>query len=146
MKQPPKTRRGKALGAITGAVLIASTAACSWGGGGGGGGDPVPDTGAISATIHVPTKAPKCTGQISWVFTPKHLTGTGGTNKEFGTGLQTYDVSGLSGTCRISGAAMGLQKGTWLVSTSHGDSCEVDVQGLTTVVFKRGVPGCTSLP
>jgi len=143
LTKPTAARMSCAMGA---AGLALSVSACTtW-----SQPDPPPSTSGpvgVSATVHFSSReAPKCTGTVVWTFTPVQLTGTDGETRQV-VNSSPYDVSGLSGTCSVSGGRLGLKQGVWRIASNLDDSCEIKLTAsVTTVIFRDDTSGCTHLP
>jgi hypothetical protein len=91
--------------------------------------------------------APSCTGSVTWIYTPRSLTGSAGRAGQIAE-PDTYNVpSDASGQCTFGAGQLGLKKGTWRIQSDATGACDVNLQAATTsVTFRQGITGCTTLP
>jgi hypothetical protein len=136
-------------GLISGTALLTSlvtVSGCDWNNNGGGGGGTDPVNVAVQFTF-ASGGAPSCTGSVTWVYTPLSLTGPTGRAGQI-VEPDTYNVpSDASDQCTFSAGQLGLKKGTWRIQSDASGSCVVNLQAATTsVTFRQGIAGCTTLP
>jgi hypothetical protein len=138
---------------IVGSALFTSLLArsgcgpISIGGGGGSGGG---GSDAVNVNVHYTFAsggAPRCTGSVTWVYTPLSLTGSAGRAERI-VEPETYDVtSDASNQCTFGAGQPGLRKGTWRIQSGGTGGCDVNLHTTTTyVTFRQGAANCTTLP
>jgi hypothetical protein len=149
---PPLRPLSRSIVAGTGlCVLLATISACSTlspRGDGGTVGDGQSDAVNVNVRYEFPSGgAPKCTGNLTWAYTPITLTGSAGRAEQFEQ-PRTYDVQANLGSnsCVFSDGQLGLKKGSWRIAATSTGVCDVDLQAaMTTVTFKLG-SNCTQFP
>jgi hypothetical protein len=132
-------------------VFLATISGCSTFNAGGGGGSAAggqSDDVGVNVQYEFPSGgAPKCTGNLTWTYTPITLTGTNGRTERIEQS-RSYDVQAdlTSDSCVFSDGQLRLKKGSWRIAGTPAGPCDVDLQApMTKVTFKLG-SSCTQFP
>jgi hypothetical protein len=132
-------------------VITMSLASCVWPGtsGGGNGGSSSDSPVNVNVSYTFPSHgATRCTGNITWTFTPVQLTGSQGKSDQITEAISYDELANVaSGECVLKGGQLGLRKGNWQIAGSNVGSCTVMLNASTTIVaFRQGNTACTHVP
>jgi hypothetical protein len=132
-------------------VITMSLASCVWPGtsGGGSGGSSSDSPVNVNVSYTFPSfSATRCTGNITWTFTPVQLTGSVGKSDQISDTISYDEFANVaSGECVLKGGQLGLRKGSWQIAGSNVGSCTVMLNARSTIVaFRQGNTSCTHIP